>query len=119
MNSNIPNMGGINPAGYNTQIPKAIKKEDTIVKEEAKECCIDLELDPNYINGRTMTQQSKTTKKPYKYDVKNTYDDVVSFEAVANFAKEIQNSLILKGVEPEQAAARAADVASVFFNLED
>lgn len=114
MNNNISNMGGINPAGYNTQIPKTAKEEDFVIEEEVnKECCTDLECDPNCAIGRSQV------KKPYKYDAKNTYDDVVSFEAVANFAKEIQNSLILKGVEPEQAAARAADVASVFFNLED
>lgn len=109
MNNNIQNMGAIHP-NYNPQGKKSpeaaeiAKKEVEVAKEGTS-----LNCDPNCAIGRSMVKQN------YKYDPKNTIDDVQTFKLVNDFAYELAVAMVRKGEDPDVALNYATAAAEEIF----
>lgn len=119
MSNNIPNMNSVNPAGYNPQGHRPPSQQESIepkeIQAEATTNKDPLKYVPTEQYGRAMVNQSQNSQRP-QLNPQNIQDDVFTFQLMQEFAQDLINGYIQKGVEPKKAQEMAAYTVDVLLN---
>ena len=117
--NNIPNTNGANPLSFNPHGHKApSQNESAEVKETKSEETQNkdpLKYVPAEQYGRAMVNQAQNSQRP-QVNAQNIQDDVFTFKLMQEFAQDLINGYIQKGVEPKKAQEMAACTVDVLLN---
>ena len=119
MSNNIPNMNGANPVNYNPQGHKSQAQQDNVETKEAQtetsENKDPLKYVPTEQLGRAMVNKSHGLQRP-QTDPKNIENDIFTFILVQDFARELLDGYIQKGVDPKKAQEMTMYTLDVLLN---
>ena len=117
MNNNIGNMNSANPLGFNPQGHKApcsgefCKPEET--QEEIYEDKDPLKHVPGDNYGRAMINRSSSHQP---IETSPIEDDIFTLEILNEFAQDLMDGYIKKGMEPQKAYDRVVMVLDALLN---
>ncbi len=117
MNNNIGNMNSANPLGFNPQGHKASSGADYVEPQETtEEITSDKDIlrhvpGDNY--GRAMINKSQAH---IQVDPLNIEDDIFTYQLITDFAHNLMQGYIEKGVNPQKAKKMTAMTLDVLLN---
>ncbi len=117
MNNNIGNMNSANPLGFNPQGHKTPCGPEQCKSEEVQEEIVQdkdlLKHVPGDNYGRAMVNKKSGHAQ---LETSAIEDDIFTYQLLTDFAQDLINGYIEKGVEPQKARKMAAMTLDVLLN---